>query len=139
MHYVWVPHWLYGVDVPFGSVVELPVVHCYFQDMLKANDQSTWNVFKTEWSVTAGVFLLNKALCGAKAWLVSRTLRTWIRRVTPEFICQNRKEPVASAARDLNFLLDLLDQVTPVACLEARLFRERGPERLRRTWIKVSF
>lgn len=139
LHYVRVPHWFKGVDIPFGSVVALPVVHCYFRDMLRANDLFTWNVFKSEWAVTAGVFLLNEALCVARAWLYSRTLRTWIRRVTPEFICQNRDGPVAAAARDLKALLDLLDQVTPVAGLEARLLHERGPDRTRSTWIKVSF
>eukprot|EP00170_Pyropia_yezoensis_P003811 contig_15928_g3822 len=106
--------------------------------MLRANDLFTWNVFKSEWSVTAGVILLNEALGGAKAWLFAQTLRTWIRRPTSEFICQNRNWSVASAARNLKAFLNLLEQVTPVAGLEVRLVCERGPDRLRRTWIKVS-
>lgn len=89
--------------------------------------------------MTAGVFLLTEALCEAKAWLFSLNLRTWIRRVTPEFICQNRYGPIPSAARDLKALLDLLDRVTPVAGLEARLVRERDPDQLRQGWTKASF
>lgn len=117
LHFVRVPHWFKGVKVPLGSVDGLPVVHCSFRDMVRANDLFTWNVFKSELSVAAGVFLLNEALSGAKAWLYPRTQRTWFRRVTPEFICQNRNGPVSSTARDLEALMDLLDQVTPVAGL----------------------
>eukprot|EP00170_Pyropia_yezoensis_P001484 contig_6522_g1488 len=76
LHYVRVQHCFKGVNVPFGSIVELPVVHCYFRDVLRANDLFTWNVFKSESSVAAEVFLLNDVVCGAKAWLYSRTLHS---------------------------------------------------------------
>lgn len=39
LHYVRVPHWFKGVDVPFGSVIELPMVHCYFRDMLNNSNR----------------------------------------------------------------------------------------------------
>lgn len=139
LHYVWVPYLFKGVNTPFGAVVELPTVHCYFWDMLKANDLFTWNVFKSVWSVITGVSLLNEALFGARAWLHPRTLRTWFRRVTPDFTCHGHDGPVASAARELMAFLDLLDRVTPIVGLEARLLRERGTGRFRRTWVKVTF
>lgn len=75
-HYVRVPAWFKSAEVPFGATVELPVVHCYFRDHLKAHDPFAWNVFKSEWTVAAGVHVLEGVQRTGRAWLYSRTLRT---------------------------------------------------------------
>lgn len=139
LHYVRVRQFFKAVDVPHGSIIDLPSVHCYFCDMLRVNVVFSWNVFQFEWSVTAGFLLLNEVLCGVKARLFSHTLRMYNRRVTPEYICENCNGPVASAARELEALLDPLDKVTPVVGMDAQLIIGRGPDRLRRSWIKVTF
>lgn len=48
LHDVRVPLWFEGVDVPFGSVIELSLVHCSFRDMIRADDPFTSNIPKSE-------------------------------------------------------------------------------------------
>lgn len=59
--------------------------------------------------------------------------------MTPDFICHTQDGPCSSSACDLTALLDLLDQVAPVAGLVARLAKESPHDRFRRSWVRARF
>lgn len=139
VHFLRVPAWWRGVEVPFGAMVELPVVQCYFEDLLKNHDPFAWCVFRSEWTTSAAVYLLDQARHESKMWLYPRTLRAWIQRLGVKAICQGPAGYDGSAGRDLSALLTLGDQLATVAGLMSRLSRLDPGRRDRTSWIQVRF
>lgn len=49
-----------AVEVPYGAMVEMPPSLTYIKDLLLANNAWVWNVFRSEWAVLAGAYLVNE-------------------------------------------------------------------------------
>ena len=48
--YLLTPAWWKGVEVPYGSMPELPRVHAYTADELLAGWRTPWAIFRNEWA-----------------------------------------------------------------------------------------
>lgn len=136
-HYPRVTPWWAGVEVPYGAMVEMPPALTYLKDKILANNPWAWNVFRSEWAVLCGAYLMDEYRSEGRLWLYPRPLRQWVHRVGLETICGSPYGVDATAVEELGALLALLDQLPMTAAFTAQL-RARDPERRDRTsWVRA--
>lgn len=74
-HYPRVTPWWAGVEVPYGAMVEMPPALTYLKDKMLANNSWAWNVFRSEWAVICGAYLVDENCSEGRLWLYPRPLR----------------------------------------------------------------
>ena len=139
LHYLRVPHWFGHVEVPFGALVELPPVQCYFGELLRASDPFAWFVFRTEWAMNCALYTLERARRSGEMCLLPRLLRTWIDRVGVPDICKGPGGVDEGAARDLKALMVLSDRVVGAPGLRSRLGQAASNRKDRASYVLVRF
>jgi len=117
-----------GVEVPYGSMVELPWVHAYATDDLYAGRRASWAIFCSELAFAAAVVLLETFRTRRVLWRYPPRLLDWIRSLGVSRIRVNSAGPNAGAAATLGALLDLADQLPDTEAFRQRL-RARSTDR----------
>lgn len=138
-HYPRLPPWWPAVEVPFGAMVELPPSAAYLKEMLLANKPWAWNVLRSEWAVMCGAYLVDEYRQDGKLWLFPRALRQWIVRVGLKTACMGVGGPNEKAARELEALLALLDQLSWSTAFTEHLRLLDPSRRDRSSWVRVGW
>jgi len=133
--YLPTPAWWSEVEVPYGSMVELPWVHAYATDDLYAGRRTPWAIFRSEWALAAAVVLLETFRTRRALWKYPPRLLDWIRSVGPSNICVNAAGPDAEATAILGALLDLADQLPDTEAFRQRLRARSADRRDRGGWV----
>lgn len=136
-HYPRVTPWWPSVEVPYGAMVEMPPVLTYLKGALLANHAWAWNVFRSEWAVLSGAYLVEEYRMAGRLWLFPRALRQWIVRVGLEKVCTTARGVDPVAVGELGALLALLDQLPGSKAFETHLKAMDPHRRDRSSWVRV--
>jgi len=136
--YLPTPAWWSGVEVPYGCMAQLPRVHAYAADDLRAGRRTPWAIFCSEWALEAAVVLLETFRNRRVLWLFPPRLLDWIRSLGPANICVGPERPDAEATAILGALLDLADQLPDTEAFRQRLRARRTDRRDREGWVWAS-
>jgi len=135
--YARVPTWWSAVEVPFGAMVEVPPIQAYMGKALVDQNDFVWKVFRSEWSILAGAYLVDSFNTRSILWLYPRTLRRWIRQVGLRNVCRLSVGVDEEAEANLDALLTLLDNLPVGPTFSSRL-RDIDPQRRDRvSWVSV--
>eukprot|EP00170_Pyropia_yezoensis_P000218 contig_1438_g219 len=118
-------------------MVEMPPSLTYLKDLLLANNAWVWNVFRSEWAVLAGAYLVDEYRKARQLWLFSRPLRQWILRVGLETVCVSPGGVDMVAVAELGAMLALVDHLPSTTAFSDRLKLEDKTRRDRASWVAI--
>jgi len=127
-----------SVEVPHGCMAELPWVHTYALDDLREGRSSTWAIFRTEWALHAATQLYETFRDRRVMWRYPPRLLDWIRALGPDEVCKVVDGHNEEAARTLEALLILGDQLPSGAAFTKRLHERAVDRRDRDGWVAVE-
>ena len=113
-------------------------MHTYALDDLRAGRASTWAVFRTEWALHAGVQLYETFRDRRVVWRYPPRLLDWIRALGPDEVCKGLKGHNEEAARTLEALLILGDQLPTNAAFTQHLHVRATDRRDSDGWVAAE-